>query len=247
MATNPATEEQYDLQRGLEMIRRDAIKKGIKAPVANLTDPGFREIMFGPLSRSKKMTRTDDDIRVAVNLWCTNRDAAEKQYGHISDWDVSSVTNMSELFAGKTTFNDDISRWDVSNVTDMKGMFSNASEFNQPIGKWDVSKVTDMSYMFYSAIGFDQNLRMWKVTNVTKSNSIFSDCNISYENTPAKFISDENKPVQSISYENKPVKFGGSGGAKKSKRRSKKRSRKGRRTLKRGARRTRSARRTRRR
>jgi surface protein len=216
---NPATEEQYDLQRGLEMIRRDAIKKGIKAPVANLTDPGFREVMFGPLSRSKRLTRTDQDIRPAVDLWFTNHDAAEKQYGHISDWDVSSVTNMSELFAGKTTFNDDISRWDVSNVTDMKGMFSNASEFNQPIEKWDVSKVTDMSYMFYNAIGFNQNLRMWKVTNVTKSNSIFLDCNISYEN--------------------KPAKFGGSGGAKKSQRSSKKRSRKGRRTLKRGVRKTR--------
>jgi hypothetical protein len=219
---NPATEEQYDLQRGLAMIRRDAIKKGVKAPVANLTDPGFREVMFGPLSRSKKLTRTDDDIRVAVDLWCTNRDAAEKQYGHISDWDVSSVTNMDELFAGKTTFNDDITRWDVSNVTGMKGMFSNASEFDQPIGKWNVSKVVDMGYMFYNASDFNQDLRMWKVANVTKSNSIFLDCNISYEN--------------------KPAKFGGSGGAKKSKRSkgaSKKRSRKGRRTLKRGARRTR--------
>ena len=216
---NPATEEQYDLQRGLAMIRRDAIKKGVKAPVANLTDPGFREVMFGPLSRSKKLTRTDDDIRVAVDLWCMNRDAAEKQYGHISDWDVSSVTNMDELFAGKTTFNDDITRWDVSNVTGMKGMFSNATKLDQPIGKWNVSKVADMGYMFYNASEFDQDLRMWKVDNVTKYNSIFLDCNISYEN--------------------KPAKFGGSGGAKKSKRASKKRSRKGRRTLKRGARRTR--------
>ena len=242
MATNPATEEQYNMQRNLEIIRRDAIKKGIKAPVANLTDPGFREIMFGPLSRSKKMVRTDEDIRLAVNLWFTNHDAAEKQYGHIRDWDVSSVTNMSELFKNQKMFNDDITRWDVSNVTDMKGMFSNASEFNQPIGKWNVSKVTDMSYMFYNASEFNQDLHMWKVTNVTKSNSIFLDCNISYENTPAKFISDENKPVQSISYENKPVKYGGSGGAKKSKRSkgaSKKRSKKYKQTKKRGARRTR--------
>ena len=215
---NPATEEQYDLQRGLEMIRRDAIKKGIKAPVANLTDPGFREVMFGPLSRSKKLTRTDEDIRVAVDLWCTNRDTAEKQYGHIKDWDVSSVTNMSELFKNRKMFNDDITRWDVSNVTDMKGMFSNASEFDQPIGKWNVSKVSDMTAMFYDASEFNQDVSMWKVTNVTKSNSIFLDCNISYENKP---------------------KFRVGGGAKKPRRSSKKRSRKGRRTLKRGAKRTR--------
>ena len=81
---NEATEEQYNMQRALYMIRRDAIKKGIKAPVANLTDPGFRRVMFGPLSRSKKLWRTNADIRVAVDMWCTNRAAAEERYGNIS-------------------------------------------------------------------------------------------------------------------------------------------------------------------
>ena len=39
----------------------------------------------------------------------------------ISDWDVSKVTNMSEMF-GKS-FNQDISDWNTSNITNMKGMF----------------------------------------------------------------------------------------------------------------------------
>ena len=38
-------------------------------------------------------------------------------YGHISNWDVSQVTNMNELFLNKEDFNEDISSWDTSNVT----------------------------------------------------------------------------------------------------------------------------------
>ena len=44
-------------------------------------------------------------------------------YGKIQDWDVSQVTDMSEAFKGKSSFNGDISAWDVSNVTNMNSMF----------------------------------------------------------------------------------------------------------------------------
>ena len=50
---------------------------------------------------------------------------------HISNWDVSGVTDMSELFKDLTNFNDDISNWNVSNVTNMTNMFSYAESFNQ--------------------------------------------------------------------------------------------------------------------
>ena len=40
----------------------------------------------------------DAGIRKAVNLWFRNEDEAEWVYGHISEWDVSSVTNMKEVF-----------------------------------------------------------------------------------------------------------------------------------------------------
>ena len=36
--------------------------------------------------------------------------------GHIKDWDVSRVTDMSSLFDGNTSFNADISGWDTSKV-----------------------------------------------------------------------------------------------------------------------------------
>jgi hypothetical protein len=56
-------------------------------------------------------------LRVAVKKWCSDPTAAEVEYGHISEWDTSSVTDMSHLF-GRTghcdtyaTFDEDITAW----------------------------------------------------------------------------------------------------------------------------------------
>ena len=52
------------------------------------------------------IVRSDDDIRTAVEEWCTNRTNAIERYGHISYWDTSAVTNMAELFRNKKDFDD---------------------------------------------------------------------------------------------------------------------------------------------
>ncbi|KAH8053281.1 hypothetical protein JL722_9504 [Aureococcus anophagefferens] len=98
------------------------------------------------------------DLATAVGAWLADAGAATLRYGHISTWDVSAVTDMSSLFYGASTFDDDIGAWDTSSVTDMSFMFEDADAFDQDIGAWDTSSVTDMSYMFYSASAFDQNL-----------------------------------------------------------------------------------------
>ncbi|MDB9980454.1 BspA family leucine-rich repeat surface protein, partial [Ulvibacter sp.] len=90
----------------------------------------------------------------------------------IGDWDVSSVTDMSEMF-GKTSFNQDIGNWDVSSVTNMDEMFFEASAFNQPIGDWDVSNVTTMAEMFSQATAFNQDISSWDVSNVTDMGFMF--------------------------------------------------------------------------
>ena len=40
----------------------------------------------------------DDSIRTAVAAWTSDAAAAEATYGHISTWDTSGVTDMSEFF-----------------------------------------------------------------------------------------------------------------------------------------------------
>jgi surface protein len=129
---------------------------------------------------------TNNNIKDAVNLWCDNKDNAIEIYGHISEWDVSRVTDMSNLFKRKINFNEDISRWDVSNVTDMDTMFRDASSFNQNINTkkitkddgttyiaWDTSNVTDMGGMFYNAYKFNQPITCWNVSNVTNMGGMF--------------------------------------------------------------------------
>ena len=81
----------------------------------------------------------DSNIQDAVNLWISDQQAAISSYGNISEWDVSDVTDMSQLFKNKQNFNDDISSWNTSNVTNMAEMFSFAVTFNQDISSWDTS------------------------------------------------------------------------------------------------------------
>lgn len=69
----------------------------------------------------------------------------------LNDIDVSNVTNMSMLFAGRTQFNYiDISDWDVSNVTNMHGMFIGCKLLMSigDISNWDIGQDTDVRNMF---------------------------------------------------------------------------------------------------
>jgi surface protein len=91
----------------------------------------------------------------------------------LNSWDVSSVTNMLGMFYGATAFNADISSWNVSSVTTMNLMFRQATSFNQPIGSWDVSSVTNMGYMFYQAPSFNADISSWDVSSVTTMFAMF--------------------------------------------------------------------------
>jgi len=70
--------------------------------------------------------------------------------GDISEWNISNVEKMTEMFLGSkfTGKNGDISNWDVSNVEDMFQMFA-YSYFDGDISKWNISNVKNMKYMFH--------------------------------------------------------------------------------------------------
>jgi len=95
----------------------------------------------------------------------------------LNNWNVSKVTNMSSLFDACLNFNQPLNSWNVSNVTDMNMMFRSCTNFNQPLNSWNVSKVTNMFGMFDSCSNFNQPLNNWNVSNVTNMQFTFANCN----------------------------------------------------------------------
>ena len=65
-----------------------------------------------------------DALKTAVQAVNANPASAIATYGPVADWDVSGVSDMSELFRNMQNFNEDLSNWDTSGVTDMRYMFA---------------------------------------------------------------------------------------------------------------------------
>lgn len=115
----------------------------------------------------------------------------------VSNWDMSNVTDMTDMFAYSTQknfniskwdvgnveimngvfyfskFRNDISKWDVSNVVTMKGMFQSSAFDRSDLSRWDVSNVRDMSYMFMET-NFNKDISDWDVSNVKYTNYMFA-------------------------------------------------------------------------
>ena len=112
-------------------------------------------------------------LKIAADLWVSNESSAIALYGQINTWCTGNVTDMTSMFEGKGTFNDDISNWDTSNVTNMFRMFNGAFSFNQNISSWDTGSVTNMQQMFYGATAFNGDINSWDTSNVTDMSQMF--------------------------------------------------------------------------
>ncbi len=127
---------------------------------------------------------TDDNIHDLVHSYITDKGSLpEELHGiPIGEWDVSYVTDMSDLFSGLEHFNEPLNNWNVSKVTNMSNMFNGCHSFNQPLicdeekDIWNVSKVRYMTSMFENCISFDQDLSSWDVWNVKNMKNMFSGC-----------------------------------------------------------------------
>ena len=112
-------------------------------------------------------------------------------YGNIEDWDVGNVTDMTEAFKDRTTFNEDIGRWNVSSLKIAKEMFRDARAFNQYLGNWDTRAVTNMEGMFRIAVAFNNGDTgdnsnkplKWNTSNVTTFHYMFGGWNVNGERT----------------------------------------------------------------
>ena len=80
-----------------------------------------------PTSRRRRLLNnvltSKDELKTAAQAYNTDPNAAIETYGPIAGWDVSGITDMSEVFRDLGKFNADVSSWDTSSVTTMEYMF----------------------------------------------------------------------------------------------------------------------------
>jgi hypothetical protein len=121
------------------------------------------------------MVLTNATLKYCVQAYLSNRARLPEELRNvpIGQWDVSHVTDMSELFHNRRTFNESLNNWDVSNVTNMSEMFAGCSAYNQPMDNWNVSRAVDMSFMFKNTT-YNQSLNMWNVSNVLSMTGMFN-------------------------------------------------------------------------
>lgn len=145
-------------------------------PFARRQEPS----VFRPRTKEGLKTAVDEYVRSA-----RTRARALSQYGDISTWDTSQITDMSDLFNAylnsfvndeMEAFNLNIENWNVSNVTNMNSMFAGCRLFNQPLNNWNVSNVTNMKMMFHGCARFNQPLNDWNVAKVTNMDGMFMAC-----------------------------------------------------------------------
>ncbi|HEY0045539.1 MAG TPA: BspA family leucine-rich repeat surface protein [Flavobacterium sp.] len=92
---------------------------------------------------------------------------------NIGNWNTGAVTNMSGIFANTVAFNQDIGSWNTASVTNMSSVFAGAKAFNQNIGNWNTASGTTMEYMFQGATAFNQSLNNWNTALVANMGNMF--------------------------------------------------------------------------
>ena len=163
-------------------------------PLFNISSQYYFVVKRTPLDNS--------NIQTAVNNALSAGNSIEEYGGHISNWHVSNVTDMSGLFEGKSDFDEDLGNWDVSNVTTMWKMFKYATlfnnggsdniknwnlasletaqgifidtSFNQDISAWTFPNEIHLGGLFYGT-PFNQDISGWNVSNATAMSYMFAD------------------------------------------------------------------------
>ena len=160
----------------------------------------------------------DSNFYTARDLWFTDQAQAEATYGLIENWNTTAVTTLSSAFYGglgvvTNDFNKDISGWDVSNVTNMSNVVRAQPLFNQPIGAWDTSNVEKFIYCFYSATGFDQDMSNWNILSSWTVLGMFNGVNLSTVNYDLLLVSWEAQLQgaypNGVGYSSRAIQFGG--------------------------------------
>ena len=93
----------------------------------------------------------------------------------VSQWGTLGFSSLDGAFIGATNLVS-VPNNIPSSVINMSNMFDGASSFNQDLSNWSTSNIKYMSSMFRGTSSFNQNLSMWNVSSVISADNIFCGC-----------------------------------------------------------------------
>ena len=117
----------------------------------------------------------------ATFYWCKSL----KEIKGLADWDVSSVTNMDQMFRNCHELTSlDIAGWRPGKCTTFSSMFSDGDSNTGymklkelDIGQWDMSSAQNINWMFYGCGQLTElDLSGWDTSNITTMHHTFADC-----------------------------------------------------------------------
>ena len=94
----------------------------------------------------------------------------------LKDWNTSNVTDMTAVFQNVSATDVDLSNWDVSSVTNMSYMFDGMRKLtNLNVSGWDTSKVTQMQYLFRNCTNLVdiKGIENWDTTLLSNAMQVF--------------------------------------------------------------------------
>lgn len=97
----------------------------------------------------------------------------------LSKWNTSNVKIMNSTFMRFKGYVKGLENWDVSKVTNMSNMFHGVAEkFNLDLSKWNISNVDNTEEMFYRFSGDVTGFENWDFSNVKHYTGMFDKSNI---------------------------------------------------------------------
>ena len=118
------------------------------------------------------------DTNVITDMFNLFDEVKIRRNFNISNWDVSNVKDMTNMFNGCKYFNCDLSNWDVSKVENMEKVFYDCESFEgKGLENWNTSNVKRMDGMFSYCVNFDgKSIENWDVSNVQRTRNMFYSC-----------------------------------------------------------------------
>ncbi len=148
--------------------------------VSNVTDIGF---MFESDNLTNLNILKKWQLKSIKYMDCLFRNCTNlTDISVISEWDVSKVINIRDLFHGTSIEDDDlnaIKNWNVGNAENMQAMFMGCTNLTDVslLNNWDVSNVENMRGMFINCTNLQiVNLSNWQTNKLKNVHDMFNGC-----------------------------------------------------------------------